>query len=435
MRQTLFYIPTNWIIIAWCIGCVIALVLMLRRNRWEEVRGFIPFALVTGAVVFWGLPYIAATGPDPGDPTQSISLGLPIRGYGFFLLLATIAGVGLAVYRARTIGIDPDHIFSLAFWMFIIGIAGARLFYVIQKHEEFDISSPASFLVALVSMNKGGLVVYGSLIGALIAFVGFSRIKRLPMLDLADIIAPSMILGLCIGRIGCLMNGCCFGGVCDVEQIGIRFPEGSPPYHRQLETGEVLGIQGKKVLVERKDKDGNKFNYPLIDVQAVEPGSVAARSGIQPGERIDVQFDLENYEISKVDPKTNYVWLTKEGEPKSLVIPILNDQLPDYSLKVHPTQIYSSINAGLIFLFLWSFFPYRQRSGQVLAILLMIYPISRTILEFIRTDELGIWGTPFTISQWVSLLIFLIGLCGYAYIMLSRQADLSDKNETATTFD
>ena len=57
-----------------------------------------------------------------------------------------------------------------------------------------------------------------------------------------------------------------------------------------------------------------------------------------------------------------------------------------------------------------------------MAVLLMIYPISRTILEFIRIDESGLWGTPFTISQWVSLFVFAIGLGLYVFVMLRKEA-------------
>jgi phosphatidylglycerol:prolipoprotein diacylglycerol transferase len=89
--------------------------------------------------------------------------------------------------------------------------------------------------------------------------------------------------------------------------------------------------------------------------------------------------------------------------------------LPTESKPVHPTQIYSAINAACLCLFMWAYYPYRRRDGEIIALLLTLYPVSRFLLEWIRSDEPGRLGTPFTISQLVSILLFLsaIGLWGF----------------------
>ncbi len=85
-------------------------------------------------------------------------------------------------------------------------------------------------------MAKGGLVVYGAFFGAVAGVLLFVRKHRLPLLAVCDLVAPSMMLGLAIGRIGCLLNGCCFGAVCD-HPWAMRFPAGSPLTWRRSNAG------------------------------------------------------------------------------------------------------------------------------------------------------------------------------------------------------
>ena len=92
-------------------------------------------------------------------------------------------------------------------------------------------------------------------------------------------------------------------------------------------------------------------------------------------------------------------------------------QLPERSLPVHPTQIYGAINAGLIALLLWFVYPFRRRDGEVFALVLSIYPVTRFLLEIIRDDEPGRFETPLTISQWISVFVVMlsVGLWIYLY--------------------
>ena len=65
-------------------------------------------------------------------------------------------------------------------------------------------------------VQKGGLVFYGGLIGSSLAYILYARLKKFPLWKGADVLAPSIALGYFFGRIGCLMNGCCYGRVCDL---------------------------------------------------------------------------------------------------------------------------------------------------------------------------------------------------------------------------
>jgi phosphatidylglycerol:prolipoprotein diacylglycerol transferase len=412
MKQTLLLIPLYWVMIVWAIGSLLMIAWMYKKHGWSsELIGFLPMAAIAGALIYFALPYASETIVDAGGKNHYF---VPIRGYGFFLLIATLTGVGLAAWRARRLGFNPDDIFSLAFCMFILGIGGARLFYVIQKFDSMDIESFADFVRKTFEVTEGGLVVYGGLIGALIGFVGFVLYKRLPMFEIADIIAPSMIIGLAIGRLGCFMNGCCFGGLCTVEPVAVHFPAGSPPYMRQLESGELLGIHGKMIT------PGTKKTYTVWQIDSVDAGSIAESYGLQAGEKYTVFNDSESARNARAEPERGYYVLLQHSNGESIKIPYIN--LPERSLGVQPTQIYSAINAALIFCFLWFLYPFRQQPGQIFAVLMMIYPITRIILEFIRSDEDGVFGTPFTISQWVSAFIFVLGISVYIYIMSHKES-------------
>ena len=126
--------------------------------------------------------------------------GLPVRGYGVMLLAGIVAGVGMAMYRARQGGLDPEVIISLAIWMVICGVIGARLFYVIEYWEQnFAGKSLRDTLLEIVNVPEGGLVIYGGFIGAAVGFIMFIRKHRLPLLAMADLVAPSMAIGLALG--------------------------------------------------------------------------------------------------------------------------------------------------------------------------------------------------------------------------------------------
>ncbi len=155
---------------------------------------------------------------------------LPIRGYGVMLLAAVLAGTLLSIRRGRAAGFEPDHIVGLAGWVFVAGLVGARLFFVIEYHAEFF--QPGAPLVAslarVLAIQNGGLVVFGALPTAGLAAWWYARRHGLPLLRLADVVAPGLLVGLAIGRVGCFLNGCCYGGPTGLPWA-VSFPEGSPP--------------------------------------------------------------------------------------------------------------------------------------------------------------------------------------------------------------
>ncbi|MFM9068810.1 MAG: prolipoprotein diacylglyceryl transferase family protein, partial [Planctomycetota bacterium] len=95
------------------------------------------------------------------------------------------------------------------------------------------------------------------------------------------------------------------------------------------------------------------------------------------------------------------------------------DELPARSGPTVPVQIFSSLHAAALGLLLWTWFPFRRRDGEVFTLLLTLYPLGRVLEEIIRDDEPGRLQTNLTISQWVSLVVFLVAMA--LWILLLRR--------------
>lgn len=134
-----------------------------------------------------------------------LNLGhLEIRWYGVMVALAVATIVIISILEAKRVGISKDHIYSVALWAIIGGIVGARLVHVIDKWDYY-IAHPRQIV------GFEGVAVYGAVIGAVLAVLIYTWLKKISFWQLGDIIAPGAILGQAIGRIGCTINGCCYG--------------------------------------------------------------------------------------------------------------------------------------------------------------------------------------------------------------------------------
>ena len=144
--------------------------------------------------------------------------------YGVLVALGFLAGLWTASRRALRAGIPGETIVDLGPWLILGTLVGARGLYVISYWREDFAGKP---LWQMFNIRNGGLVFYGGLIGASLACVLYVRFKKLSLWKIADTLAPSIALGHAFGRIGCLMNGCCYGRECDLPWV-IHFPKDHP---------------------------------------------------------------------------------------------------------------------------------------------------------------------------------------------------------------
>jgi len=144
--------------------------------------------------------------------------GFPIYSYGVMIFFAFLLGIYLAQRQAPKEGFQKDHVYDVAIMTIILALIGARLAYVILNWEHFA-QNPGEIL----AVRRGGLTFYGGFIAPLIGGFFYARIKRISMLKFLDFISPYIALGYGITRIGCFLNGCCYGVPTD-SFLGVVFP-------------------------------------------------------------------------------------------------------------------------------------------------------------------------------------------------------------------
>jgi phosphatidylglycerol---prolipoprotein diacylglyceryl transferase len=192
-----------------------------------------------------------------------------VRWYGVMVALAFLAGLWTASRRSPREGIPGEKIVDLGPWLILGAIVGSRALYVMVYWREFA-GKP---FWEIFMVHRGGLVFYGGLIGASLAAIVYIRIRKLPLWKTADVLAPSVALGYVFGRIGCLLNGCCYGRTCDVPWA-ITFPPspdlpGRPidPLHPTQVYDSVLNFGfylGLAWLFRHKKFDGQVFAVYLV---------------------------------------------------------------------------------------------------------------------------------------------------------------------------
>jgi phosphatidylglycerol:prolipoprotein diacylglycerol transferase len=331
---------------------------------------------------------------------------LPVYGFGTMLVVALFVSVWWAGRRAQREGIAKELIQDLAFWLVIAGIIGARTVFMIQYGQPIE---------HFFYFWEGGLVFYGSLIGGvagyLLAWFFLLRRRGISGWKLADVIAPAAALGICLGRFGCLLNGCCYGDVACPHCLAVQFPFRSFAWGDEVRDGYQTAA-GFTMSSQADDKR---------TVGAVDPGSPAARvGGLKPGDVIvGVREQRGSREIR--EPIRDYSdferYLLRESWPRGktdlqLTVQRGNQEndLPPFTpltLGLHPTQLYESISMLLLFALLEAYYPWRRHDGEVMALFLTAYPIHRFINEMLRNDTKPV-ALGMTLSMNGSLLILAV---------------------------
>jgi phosphatidylglycerol---prolipoprotein diacylglyceryl transferase len=453
MRSTLFHIPLEiaglplfgfgLLLAIWVAVCALRIGITWYRRGWtNELWGEVFMMLLLAAVIAKVLPALCD------------SEGLPLRGYGVMVFLGVVAGVALAAYRVKKEGYDPELIYNLALWMCIGGIVGARLFYIFEYWDEYQKPTLGATLGAIINYTKGGLVVYGAFAGGAAALLAFLKRHKLPVLKFCDIVAPSLLIGLTLGRIGCFLNGCCYGGQCDLPwavtfpgSTGSNSTPASPPYLKQASTGKLIlhGIHfdpdaGAPAIVRSIDADS-----PVLPSGLHSGDEVAAISVELPDSKHPFEYSAEEAPFSRrpvltvaaaeealarietAGTKATFRVFDVSGQPATRVWSLAAPApVPARSLPVHPTQLYSAIGALLLALLLLAWYPLRRHEGEVTALMISIYPIMRILEESIRTDEPLIGRTGMTVSQNVSVLLLALAITMWIFILRGPRLKYAD---------
>jgi phosphatidylglycerol---prolipoprotein diacylglyceryl transferase len=197
----------------------------------------------------------------------------PIYWYGVLVALGFVAGLWTASRRAPITGMRSEDAADSGLWIIIGTIIGARLLHVVSYWQGSYAGQP---WWEVFMIQRGGLVFYGGLMGASFATMLYSRVRKVPLWKLADVLAPSIALGYVFGRLGCFTKGCCFGSQCSLPWA-VRYPRGHetfPPgadaaipvhptqlYDSLLNLGLYLFLAW---LYRRKKFDGQVFAAYLI---------------------------------------------------------------------------------------------------------------------------------------------------------------------------
>ncbi|MEG4857169.1 prolipoprotein diacylglyceryl transferase [Microcoleus sp. K1-B6] len=153
-----------------------------------------------------------------------------IRWYGLLIASAVLIGVSLSQYLAQKRRVNPELLGDLAIWLVIGAIPCARIYYVAFEWPQY-----AQRPEDIIAIWKGGIAIHGAILGGTIAALIFAKIQRVSFWQLADLIAPSAILGQAIGRWGNFFNSEAFGSPTDLPWKLYIPPNSRPPAYANFE--------------------------------------------------------------------------------------------------------------------------------------------------------------------------------------------------------
>ena len=309
---------------------------------------------------------------------------LSVKSYGFMMVIGFLAAVTVIRRLSVKITPDPQMITNAALYSLIGGVVGARIFFVIHYWESF-----AAHPIEVFYIWQGGLELLGGVVLAIGVIVFYLFYHKLPVRKYLDILAIGLMLALVFGRIGCFLNGCCYGKPTDFP-LAVRFPYHSFAYLSQT----------------RPDTERNRTE-PQLELPEEYFGYEDEKGDFYPGLKPwKYLSDQQKIEVTR-------------GEYRCL--------------PVHPTQLYSSAIAAFWCLMLYLFWRRTERAersagsglltkpGSIFALMLIFYGISRFSIEFMRDDnpfELAV----LTISQLLGIGMILLGMALAAVFHFMKRA-------------
>jgi phosphatidylglycerol:prolipoprotein diacylglycerol transferase len=193
---------------------------------------------------------------------------LAIPSYGIMLVISFLMALWFAKRHAKNFNISPIIIENLAFYLMLGVIIGGRMLYVISHWSQYE-----NHLLDIFAIWKGGMMFFGGFVGGFIAGMLYLKKEKLSVLQVTDIVAPAIALGHFFTRIGCFLNGCCFGKPSNLPWA-VKFPENcvagnqfNVPLHPTQIYSSLFGLAlffflGKRLLSQHRT--GEVFSLYLI---------------------------------------------------------------------------------------------------------------------------------------------------------------------------
>jgi len=297
-------------------------------------------------------------------------LNVTVKSYGLMMVIGFLVAVTIIRRLSRDITPNPQMITNAALYALVGGVVGARLFYVIHYHELFR-GRP----LAVLAIWQGGLELLGGVLLAITIICCYLLYHKLPLRRYLDILAIGLMAALVFGRIGCFLNGCCFGKPTTLPWA-VRFPYNSFAYRSQINPDP------------QRNRPEPYWQLPSDYIAVVD------ERGVRYPKPFGELTERQKAEVT-------------HGRYRCL--------------PVHPTQLYSSANAAVLCLILYRFWLRAQRAarrhikarlikpGQTFALMFVLYGLTRFLIEYVRDDN------PFefdglTISQNLCIGMVLFGL-------------------------
>ena len=298
-------------------------------------------------------------------------LDVTVKSYGLMMVIGFLAAVTVIRLLSRRFTQDPQHITNAALYSLIAGVVGARVFFVVHYFEQFR-DDP----LRVFAIWEGGLELLGGVLLAIAVILLYIKYHKLPLRHYLDTLAVGLMMALVFGRIGCFLNGCCYGRPTELPW-GIRFPYGSFAYRSQVRPDPERGRSEAHLALP-----DDYFGYQT--------------------EEMEYSPDLKPWELLTPEQKQ----AVREG--------------PYRCRPVHPTQFYTSGAAALCCLILYGVWRRSQRAeeqgrhrfltkpGSVFSLMFILYGVMRFTMELLRDDnphEMG-W---LTVSQLIGIALVSLG--------------------------
>ncbi|HZZ41738.1 MAG TPA: prolipoprotein diacylglyceryl transferase [Tepidisphaeraceae bacterium] len=281
-------------------------------------------------------------------------LGIPIYGYGLMLVIGFLLATELAKFLARHARLNQELFVNAGLIALVTGVIGARISHVIENWPDYSRADLSFWQNAwnAINIRSGGLTFYGGLILGFFCALAYGLWKKAPIRVGMDVLAPALMVGLGLGRVGCFLNGCCYGAECNTPWA-VSFPYYSNAYQDEVDHGEV-----------------------------------------KPPEQLELMTDAGNARL-----------MTPEQAQRAGLWQVAKQQ---HSKRLHPAQLYSTIDALLVAAVCVAYFTIPHAPGRGFALMMLMMGPIRFLTEMIRAEPPVTWIGNYGWSFSMVLSVFFV---------------------------